>query len=145
MTISKSIRIYADGVFDLFHFGHARLFEQIKKTYPDCTLIVGVCHDDEVAYYKRKPVMSYKERVESIRHCKWVDEIIEGPWILNEQFLKKYDIDFVAHDADPYPCESITDVYDFIKKDGKFIPTERTPCISTTDIIQRIKDRLYDT
>lgn len=139
------MRIYADGVFDIFHYGHARLFEQIKKLYPDCYLIVGVCKDEDIAYYKRKPIFTWKERVESIQHCKWVDEVIEGPWIITTDFMVKHKIDFVAHDNIPYPCESIEDVYELPKKNGQFIATHRTPSISTTDIIERIKDHLFCT
>ncbi|KAF2590699.1 hypothetical protein F2Q70_00042086 [Brassica cretica] len=206
------IRVYADGIYDLFHFGHARSLEQAKKSlvvlslrrmFPHCSvsisicvavtvymfvvygshgdsisrnekvhskleygpvrlpiacrwqvvirccrlrfpntyLLVGCCNDDTTHKYKGKTVMNDQERYESLRHCKWVDEVIpDAPWVINQEFLDKHRIAYVAHDALPYADASGAgkDVYEFVKKVGRFKETKRTEGISTSDIIMRI-------
>jgi glycerol-3-phosphate cytidylyltransferase-like family protein len=83
--------------------------------------------------------MTDKERYESVRHCKWVDEVVEvAPWIVTQEFLDQHHIDYVAHDAEPYQSSESGDVYAFVKSQGKFLPTRRTDSISTSDLITRI-------
>jgi len=133
------VRIYTDGVFDCFHFGHARLLEQIKKMFKHVYLLVGVTSDEDTIREKGKILMNEKERADCVSHCKWADEIIHDcPWICDWDFFEKYNIHYIAHDPLPYKCGDIDDVYGKFKDSGRFIATRRTEGISTTDLIVRI-------
>ena len=129
------------GIFDLFHFGHARALEQAKKLFPHTFLVVGVCNDKDTNLYKGKTVMTEDERYESLRHCKWVDQVLpNAPWVITAEFLDAHDIDYVAHDALPYADATgqTDDVYGPVKKMGRFKETQRTDGVSTSDLILRI-------
>ncbi|KAF2013739.1 Nucleotidylyl transferase [Aaosphaeria arxii CBS 175.79] len=142
----RPVRVYADGVFDLFHLGHMRALQQAKTAFPDVHLIVGVTGDKETHRRKGLTVLSARERAESVRHCKWVDEVVEDcPWIITDapEFLEKHKIDYVAHDDLPYGAEEGDDIYSEIKSRGMFLVTQRTEGLSTTGIITKIV-RDYD-
>ncbi|KAI9217912.1 hypothetical protein BC828DRAFT_360620 [Blastocladiella britannica] len=140
----RPVRIYCDGIYDLFHYGHARALQQAKQAFPDVYLLVGVCSDRETHARKGKTVMTDTERYQSVSHCRWVDEVVEdAPWFITQEFLDKYAIDYVAHDDIPYESGDCKDVYAFVKNQGKFFPTKRTDGVSTSDMITRIV-RDYD-
>lgn len=137
----------SDGVFDLFHMGHARMLEQAKKSLGSPAkvyLLAGVCSDEDVHRYKGKTVMDHKIRCDSVSHCKWVDEVLsDAPWVIDDSYLAKHQIDFVAHDAIPYQDNSgvandSSDVYAHVKNKGMFLETQRTEGLSTSDIIVKI-------
>jgi len=151
----RPLRLYADGIFDMFHFGHAKALQQVKQAYPNVTMIVGCCNDEMTHKYKGQTVLREEERYESLRHCRWVDEVItDAPWVISDDFLEKHQIDYVCHDALPYNNtsgeggdgdeETDVDIYARLKKAGKFYETKRTDGISTSELIIRIISK-YDT
>ncbi len=69
---------YAAGVFDLFHIGHLNLLRRAKE---QCDyLIVGVVNDERAERIKnKKPFIPFKERLEIVQSCRYVDEAVEIP------------------------------------------------------------------
>ena len=136
---NKKIRVYADGCFDMYHYGHARLFKQIKDMNPNIVLVVGVCSDEDIKAHKTESVMSEIERTESVKHCKWVDEVyFPAPWHPNIEFIDNLNIDYIAHDTIPYTVPNTEDCYLPMKETGRFLPTLRTKGVSTSDLLTRI-------
>ena len=74
-------------VADLFHYGHVNFLKQCHKLGD--YLIVGIHSDKDVETYKRKPILSFEERIKVVQACKYVDKVVKGPLILTTEFLKK--------------------------------------------------------
>ena len=89
---------YTTGVFDLFHVGHLNLLKN-AKTMCD-KLVVGVTIDKLVRYKYKKSVIPYKERIEIVKSCRYVDLAIPQNKIDKLEAFKKikYDILFVGDD-----------------------------------------------
>lgn len=133
------IRVYVTMVADLFHYGHVK-FLQNARCYGN-KLIVGLHSDEDVAKYKRIPVLTMKERSKVVESCKYVDEVILGaPLETTDEFMDQHHIDIYIHAH--YEHENAT--YAFLTKNIKshqFIRVDYTDGISTTELIKRIKDR----
>lgn len=89
---------YTTGVFDLFHVGHVRLLGSAKGL---CSrLVVGVSTDKLAQQKSRPPIVSFEDRLEVVRSCRFVDATIP-----QKSFDKvaawrqiKYDVLFVGDD-----------------------------------------------
>jgi len=132
--------VYVDGVFDLTHNGHFKLYKQARELGD--TLYVGVLSDNECENYKRRPILTAEERRDNILNSEYVDKVILNVTnVVTKEFIKEHSIDIVAHahkmDDDDY--------YDYQYRDAKemgiFKRLEYTEGVSTTDIIKRILER----
>lgn len=83
-------------------------------------LLVGVPNDQLCQTHKARTVLSHFERLESVRHCRWTDEVVpDAPWIIDPGFIERHQIDYVAHDEEPYADSSGSgDIYQPIKDLG---------------------------
>ncbi|EIP3705457.1 adenylyltransferase/cytidyltransferase family protein [Campylobacter jejuni] len=121
------------GTFDLFHYGHLRILERAASLGDK--LIVGVSSDSlNFAKKYRYPIYSEQERLNIISSLKCVSCVfLEEALELKRDYLLKYQANILVMGDDwkgKFDCfNDICDVIYF----------ERTPSISTTEIIERIK------
>lgn len=128
---NKTVRVYLDGIFDVFNAGHALQLRQAKLSFPSVYLLVGVFSDELIESYGYISSLPHVERAEVVRHCRWVDEVIpEAPWIINHDFLEKQKIQYICVEegitVDPSCDKARLRGYDEMKSLGKVIPTRRT-------------------
>jgi glycerol-3-phosphate cytidylyltransferase len=125
---NKQFHCIVTGVFDLLHEGHINILKKAKKEFD--ILTVGICNDDTVESYKRKPINNQNKRYHDILNLRLADNIItDFPLICNEESLKDYD--FIM-----YGREENNHLY--YKCEHKNHPINRTENISTTMIIETL-------
>ncbi len=87
------------GTYDLFHVGHVRLFERIKRRFDH--LIVAVSTDEFNAIKGKQSVVCYADRVAMVSACRWVDEVIaENDWQQKERDIVEHGADAVVMGSD---------------------------------------------
>ena len=91
-------RIMVDMSATLIHHGHIRL---LKKASEYGSVIVGLTSDKEIISKKKyEPELKFKFRKEILESIKYVSEVVETPWLLDEKVLDKYQIDLLVHGDD---------------------------------------------
>jgi glycerol-3-phosphate cytidylyltransferase len=121
------------GTFDVFHVGHLRLLERARALGD--VLVVGVSTDAlNIAKKGRPPVFPEDERVALIRALRCVDEVfLEHSLELKREYLLRHRADVLAMGDD---WKGRFDEFGDICRVVYF---ERTPAISTTAVIEKIR------
>lgn len=121
------------GTFDIFHYGHLRILERASKY--GSNLIVGVSSDKlNFNKKKRNSIYTQKERMHIISSLHFVNNIfLEESLEFKRKYILKYKADCLIMGCD------WTGKFDEFKNICKVIYLPRTPDISTTELINKIK------
>ncbi|WP_339861621.1 adenylyltransferase/cytidyltransferase family protein [Paremcibacter congregatus] len=127
-------RIITFGTFDVFHIGHLRILQRSR----DCGdyLIVGVS-SDRMNFNKkdRYPVIPQNQRREIVQSLKCVDEVFfEESLDLKGQYILENKADVLVMGDD------WAGRFDEFKNICDVIYLPRTPSVSTTSLIEIIKE-----
>ncbi|TDF36457.1 glycerol-3-phosphate cytidylyltransferase [Alteromonadaceae bacterium M269] len=127
-------RVITFGTFDVFHVGHVNIFKRAREY--GSSLIVGVSSDElNINKKGRAPIYSLKSRMEIIEAIKYVDEVfVEESLELKRQYIldKKADVLVMGNDWEGR-FDEFKDICEV-----RYLP--RTPSVSTTEIIEVIRD-----
>ena len=135
------IRVYADMVGDLFHYGHVRFLER-ARTLGDM-LVVGIHSDETVAEYKRTPVMTMAERIQVVAACQFVDEVIpDAPLQITREFVEEHELDLVVH-GDDLDEEVLGMMYGIPRDMGILTLVPYANGISSSAIMERVRRRSF--
>ena len=128
------------GTFDLFHIGHLNILERAVK-YGD-KLVVGVSSDElNFAKKQRLPIYSCKERMRIIGSLKCVDEVFCEESLADKAlYCERYSASLMIIGDDWKNKKNSTGKTFDEQLEGvcKVEYLERTPSISTTQLIEKI-------
>ena len=115
-------RIMVDMSATLLHHGHINL---LRKASDIGSVIVGLTKDSQILQCKGYiPELCYEHRAEILRSIKYVSEVVEVDWMVDDATLIKHKIDYLVHgDDNSNPIDP-----------AKLISFPRTTGISSTQL-----------
>ncbi len=128
-------RVITYGTFDMFHIGHLRLLQRLRKLGDE--LIVAVSTDEFNEQKGKKTLIPYEQRAEIVAALECVDRVIaERNWEQKLEDVQKYGVDIFAM-GDDWRGE-----FDFLQPHCEVIYLPRTENISTTEL-KKSMDRFF--
>ena len=127
-------KIITFGTFDVFHLGHLRILERSRELGD--YLVVGVSTDEMSIDKKgRPPIYGFAERCRILMALEVVDEVFpEESLEQKRKYIQENNADILVMGDDwkgKFDC--LQDICSIV-----YLP--RTPAISTTAIIEKIRD-----
>lgn len=134
MSRQSNKRVITFGTFDLFHIGHLNILRRAAALGDE--LIVGVSTDKlNLSKKNRAPIYCQNSRADIIQSLKFVDEVFfEESLEQKRQYILEHKADILVMGDD---WEGRFDEFNDI---CEVIYLKRTPSISTTEIIEIIKE-----
>ncbi|TKG96956.1 hypothetical protein EYV94_00580 [Puteibacter caeruleilacunae] len=133
---NRSVRVMVDMSATLIHHGHIRLLKRAKNCLSDqkIHLVVGLTTDEEVITNKGyKPELTYAEREEVLNAIQYVDEVVPTTWMITNDILKKYNIDYLIHGSDN--SNEVENIIQFPRTEG--VSSEELRERALSSIIQK--------
>ena len=133
-TSAPKRRVITFGTFDLFHIGHLNILKRARALGTE--LYVGLSSDElNIAKKGRSPIYNYEQRKQILESLRCVDLVFK------EESLEKK-VDYVQQfQADVLTMGADWDgKFDFCKPYCEVIYLPRTPSISTTELIEIIRE-----
>lgn len=126
-------RVITFGTFDVFHVGHLSILERARSLGD--YLIVGISTDAlNFSKKQRMPVYSQDERFKIVSALRCVDEVF-----FEESLEKKHEY-LITHRADVLVMgDDWKDIFDGLSNICDVVYLTRTPSISTTATIEKIR------
>lgn len=123
------------GTFDVFHYGHLRILERARELCD--RLAVGIS-SDELNFSKkgRNPWYSWEERARIVGALRCVNEVFKEESLERKaEYVKRYRADVLVMGDD------WTGKFDWVipLTGCRIVYLPRTPVVSTTAIIERIR------
>lgn len=131
-------KVLTVGVFDYFHYGHLRLFENAKKNGD--YLIVAVQDGEYILKYKPTAQIFYttEQRVELVGALRCVDEVITYTDV--DKTIKEVDFDVFAIGEDQNH-EGFQKAMQWCFENGKeVVRMKRTRGVSSSEIKKKIME-----
>ncbi|WMY74574.1 adenylyltransferase/cytidyltransferase family protein [Buttiauxella selenatireducens] len=127
-------KIITFGTFDVFHVGHINILERAAKLGDQ--LIVGISSDKlNFSKKNRLPIYHENDRQKIVSSLKFVSEVfLEESLELKLEYIERYNANILVMGDD------WLGKFDWVKPACEVVYLPRTPSISTTEIIEVVRN-----